>query len=344
MGRSIRLAYQEQKYRACLARELKMLSPGPGTGNLKLLSVVALILGIASTVFVSVLVVQVSHYPRSGGGGTSTVTTVASSISQSIGQPVSSTIMSQLRGVSQGTLASVGKGASEVVSPSATSNSSTLMANGKPEILYIGAEFCPFCATERWPLTVALSEFGTFTGIKYMISSSSVEDPNTSTFTFVNATYSSNYVTFVSVESENRTGGTIQPLSSSQSALINQYDNGANIPFVDFGNKYILIGAQFPPTVLREGDSGTGAPLTWTTIASQLDTPSSNIAQNIDGAANRLISAICVLTGGQPSSVCSQSFAKTLAGVFSPPLLSVPSSSTSLPPYLDVRCSKYNFD
>jgi thiol-disulfide isomerase/thioredoxin len=300
----------------------------PSTGTLKLLSIAALMVSIASTVFVSVLVIQVSHYPRSGSGDASTVSTVASTISQSIGQPVSSEILSQLTGVSAGTLGSVGKGASSVVSPSATTNSSALMASGKPEILYVGAEFCPYCATERWPLIIALSEFGSFSGIEYMLSSALDSYPNTSTFTFVNATYTSDYVTFVSVESEDRTGGTLQQLSSNESALINNYDSGASIPFVDFGNRYIVIGSQLDPTVLRVGGSTTGAPFTWTTIASQLDTPNSNIAQNIDGAANRLISAICVLTNGQPSNVCSQSFAKTLAYVVSPS--SPPSSASPL--------------
>jgi thiol-disulfide isomerase/thioredoxin len=330
---------------------LKTMS-SPSTGRLKVLSVAALIVSIASTVFVSVIVIQVSHYPKSGSGDTSsTVTTVASTISQSIGQPVSPEILSQVTGVSAGTLGSVGKGASSVESPSATTNSSTLMASGKPEILYIGAEFCPFCATERWPMIIALSEFGNFSGIKYMLSSASDQDPNTSTFTFVNATYTSNYVTFVSVESENRTGGTLQPLTTNESALLNDYDSATSIPFVDFGNRYIVIGAQLDPTVLREGGSATGAPLTWATIASQLNTANSNIAQNIDGAANRLISVICVLTNGQPSNVCSQSFAKTLAYVVSPSSspsssaspLTLPSSPSALP-NRDLRRSDHTVD
>ncbi|QLQ14649.1 MAG: DUF929 family protein [Micropruina sp.] len=29
-------------------------------------------------------------------------------------------------------------------------------------MLYVGAEFCPFCAMARLPLTIALSRFGTF--------------------------------------------------------------------------------------------------------------------------------------------------------------------------------------
>ena len=40
-----------------------------------------------------------------------------------------------------------------------------LTANGKPEVLYMGAEYCPYCAAERWAMIVALSRFGTFSGL-----------------------------------------------------------------------------------------------------------------------------------------------------------------------------------
>jgi Domain of unknown function (DUF929) len=40
-----------------------------------------------------------------------------------------------------------------------------LTASGKPEVLYTGAGFCPYCAAVRWPLIVALSRFGTFSGL-----------------------------------------------------------------------------------------------------------------------------------------------------------------------------------
>ena len=36
----------------------------------------------------------------------------------------------------------------------------------KPELLYIGAEYCPYCAASRWPLIIALSRFGTFKGLR----------------------------------------------------------------------------------------------------------------------------------------------------------------------------------
>ena len=48
------------------------------------------------------------------------------------------------------------------VSPlTATTGQPALTSGGKPEILYVGAEYCPYCAAERWAMVVALSRFGT---------------------------------------------------------------------------------------------------------------------------------------------------------------------------------------
>ena len=58
-------------------------------------------------------------------------------------------------------LAQVGIGAS---SPQALKpvTGPALTSGGKPEMLYIGAEWCPYCAAERWAMAVALRRFGTF--------------------------------------------------------------------------------------------------------------------------------------------------------------------------------------
>ena len=76
--------------------------------------------------------------------------------------------------------------------------------DGHPEVFYLGAEYCPYCAAERWPMIVALSRFGTFSGLKTTSSSSTDIYPNTPTFTFHGATYTSQYVDFVSVETTDR--------------------------------------------------------------------------------------------------------------------------------------------
>jgi len=241
--------------------------------------------------------------PTLGGGGASPLDNT----------PVSATVLSDLSGVSTDTLTQVGKGAAGVNSPTATSASSPLTLSGKPEVLYMGAEYCPFCAAERWAMIVALDKFGTFSGIEYTQSTSADVYPNTPTFTFVSATYTSNYISFVTVEQQNRNSQPLQTATPQESSLLSTYDTGGTIPFVDFANSYVITSSQYVPSALRVGDVETGAPYNWTQISSQLNNASSIFAQNIDGAANRIISAVCKIDGGAPSSVCSQAFAQTLS-------------------------------
>src|SRR5579864_9180347 len=236
-----------------------------------------------------------------------------------LGTPIPQSLYSEMSGVSNATLnaASSQVGQTSGVTPLVSVTGNSLTSNGKPEVLYIGAEFCPYCAAERWGIIVALSKFGTFSGLTYMQSSATDVDPSTPTFSFVQASYTSQYITFVSRETSDRDQHPLQSLSSDQQNLINQYDCNQNnqcggIPFLDIGGKYMITpppnngpnehsGSQFDPGVL----SGQN----WTQIGSQLDTQSSEIALKIGGTADTIISAICHIDGSAPSSVCTQSYA-----------------------------------
>jgi hypothetical protein len=241
------------------------------------------------------------------------------------GTTVPATVLNDLSGVSANTLDQVGKGASGIISPTSISGT-PLTLNGKPEVLYMGAEYCPFCAAERWGMIVALDKFGNFTGIQYMESSATDIFPSTPTFTFVSATYTSKYVTFVTVEQEDRSENALQTATTDETSLLTSYDNCATtgqdggIPFIDFANAYVVnCGSQYSPAALRVGNLQTGAAYNWTQIAPQLNNVSSVFAQNIDGTANSIISAICKVDGNAPSSVCSQSAAQLLSYTRTPP-------------------------
>jgi hypothetical protein len=197
----------------------------------------------------------------------------------------------------------------------ATVNGKPLTSGGKPEILYIGAEYCPFCGAQRWSMIAALSRFGTFSGLKTIHSSSSDTDPNTPTWSFYGSKYTSPYITFTSVEetTNERQGNssntsvpyvTLQTPTAAQQALISQYDPGANgytgaIPFIDMGNKYVQVGNLYPygPTVI-DGKS-------WSQIGAALSQPKSAIAQGVLGSANYMTAGICKLTNNQPASACT---------------------------------------
>jgi Domain of unknown function (DUF929) len=188
------------------------------------------------------------------------------------------------------------------------SGTAPLERDGKPEVLYIGAEYCPYCAAERWPLVVALARFGHLSNLGGTESSATDVYPRTQTFTFHGADYSSDVLSFVSVETNTNqpAGSGYTPLESTtaaENALLQRFDREPYtsrpgvIPFLLIGNRYVSIGASYDPTVLQglERDQ----------IAEALSDPTSPIAKAIDGSANTLTAAICTVTDNQPASVCS---------------------------------------
>jgi len=210
--------------------------------------------------------------------------------------PISFALYQNLTTVSDSTLSQVGL-ATGVAAPTSISGS-PLMLNNKPEILYIGAEFCPLCAANRWSLIVALSKFGNFSGLQYMLSA--VDDGNYSTMSFRSMSYVSQYISFVSVENEDRDHNVFQLPNQTEQNLWNTYNPNA-YPFIDIGGSYVVKSEMYNSAALKG--------LSWTQIGSQLNNPSSSLAKLIDGAANSIISDVCKIDGGNPSSVCGQSFA-----------------------------------
>jgi hypothetical protein len=221
------------------------------------------------------------------------------------------TVVKDTTTVPASTLATVGAG-SVTSPPSSLANGTPLTSGGKPEMLYVGAEYCPYCAFERWGMVVALSRFGTFKNLSTTHSSSSDQFPNTPTWTFYKSSYTSKYLAFSSVEETTNqlasNGQDYEPLqtpTAAQQALLAKYDappyvpsasKGA-IPFVYIGGKYLISGASASPSVLQGK--------TWASIASSLKDPSTDVAKAVNGTANFITAAICKTTGNQPSNVCT---------------------------------------
>ncbi len=168
-----------------------------------------------------------------------------------------------------------------------------LTSGGKPVIEFVSEESCPFCAAERWPLTVALSHFGRWSQLGVTTSAATDIFPGTATLSFRSAQYHSRQLTLHTTELTDNAGHALQSPTSLDRQLLGQYDvppyvNSADqsgaVPFLDIGNRYILAGAQFDPQVL--------AGLSAAQIAGQLRDPSSPVAQAIDGSASVIIAAI----------------------------------------------------
>jgi hypothetical protein len=224
-------------------------------------------------------------------------------------QPANPAVVNAITHVSPSVLKTVGVGSVQ--------NPPTLLKNqppltgpgGKPEVFYFGAEYCPYCAAQRWAVIVALSRFGTFSNLSQTTSSAIDVYPNTPTFSFYGSKYTSRYIDFVPVETTtNQPNGNngylpLQTPTAAELQIVNKYDappyttaQAGSIPFMDIGNKYLEVGPGYLPDVLT-GQS-------WQQIATSLSNPSSPTAKGILGTANYLTAAICTATNQQPASVC----------------------------------------
>jgi hypothetical protein len=179
-----------------------------------------------------------------------------------------------------------------------------LTKDGKPRIVYIGAEYCPFCAAERWAMVNAFSRFGTFENLQTATSAGPPESfPNTSTFSFYKSTYTSSYIGFEPVETQTNQREPLETPTAEQAALLAKWDKppyetqAGAIPFIDFADTYLIVGASYDPGVL--------ANKTWDEIAAAMQDPSSDIAKGAVGTANVMTAAICALTNDKPANVCT---------------------------------------
>jgi hypothetical protein len=215
---------------------------------------------------------------------------------------LSTALQSQVTSVPAAVLDQVGIGAG-VAKPS-PANGPALTADGKPRVLYVGAEWCPYCAAERWALTVALSRFGTLTGLQSTYSSASDVYPSTPTLTFHTASYTSSVISLTATEIQDGNRKTLATLDAADNALFTSVGQGG-FPFIDLGGKYVISGSSYEPGLLKGK--------THDQIAQALSDPTSAIGKAIDGTANYITAAICASTANAPTAVCSSSGVRAAA-------------------------------
>ena len=207
--------------------------------------------------------------------------------------PAPSVVVRQVTTVPAAVLVRVGPG--QPITPLQTVRASgpPLTVDGKPTIVFVSEESCPFCAAERWSVAVALSHFGTWSHLGTTTSSATDVYPNTATLSFRTAVYRSTELTLRTTELADNAGRPLQAQTPLDTRLIDTFDvppyvNSADqsgaVPFLDIANRYILAGAQYDPQVL--------AGLSAAQIADQLSNPASPVAQAIDESAQVIIAAI----------------------------------------------------
>jgi hypothetical protein len=264
-------------------------------------------MAIAATGAVVVLIAVVVGLKVSGGSTTKSGSSDPGTFA------LTTSMISQVEDVPVSTLAAAAKSAPSGASPAQVlpSTAEAISSDGKPEILYMGAEYCPYCAAERWALVMALSKFGTFTGLRGTTSSAIDVYPSTPTFSFYGSTYKSPYISFDPVELETNTysaslGGypTLQTPTASQNALMTKWDvapyttENGSIPFVYMNVKYLVTGAQYIASAISGKSFETAVPY--------MTSGSNPTSRQVEAAAGYLVGEILAITHDKPASVAAQ--------------------------------------
>jgi hypothetical protein len=214
-------------------------------------------------------------------------------------------ILTTLTTIPAGTFDTVGVGVGASNPPKAIT-SSPLTQDGKPEVLYVGAEYCPFCAAQRWPLVVALSRFGQYSGLQATTSGAAPEAyPNTATLSFHGATYTSQYLAFTGIETQTNTNQPLDTLSGDAKTLFQTYNPQGSIPWTDYGGRSAQTGASVDPGLLA-GKSQQE-------IATAIADPNTDISKAVLGSANVITARLCTLTNNAPAEVCNSPGVKAAA-------------------------------
>ena len=169
--------------------------------------------------------------------------------------------------------------------------------NGKLYVFFMGAEYCPYCAAERWAIVRALQKFGQWDGLKQTMSAARDEAfLNLPTYDFTNATYNSPHIEFASRETKDREFKPLQKLLKTEEKLVRKFDPHKEIPFLLIGGRFVQTGAGFTPKIFIGH--------TFRQTETELKKIESEIRKTIDDEANMISALLCIC--GLPPELCKE--------------------------------------
>ncbi|MDQ2875711.1 MAG: DUF929 family protein [Actinomycetota bacterium] len=186
-----------------------------------------------------------------------------------------------------------------------------LSSGGRPEVMFICAEYWSQCAAERWALVMALSKFGTFDTLKGTTSSATGTSPEIPTFSFYGATYSSKYLSLVTDELETNTDvgegeyPLLQPPTPQEMTMMKAWDRAPyttvtlSLPFAYVGGRFLITTAQYDASAISQMSFQAAA-------ASIISSATDPVSRHAEAAAGYLVADFCALTREQPARVCFQ--------------------------------------
>jgi hypothetical protein len=117
-----------------------------------------------------------------------------------------------------------------------------LRRNGKLYVFFMGAEYCPYSAAERWSVVRALQKFGQWDGLRQTMSAAR-DEPflNLPTYDFTETIYNSPNVEFVSREIKDREFKPLQKLLKTEEKLVRRFNPGKELPFLLIGGRFMQV-------------------------------------------------------------------------------------------------------
>ncbi len=173
----------------------------------------------------------------------------------------------------------------------------TIRRGGKLYVLFMGAEYCPYCAAERWAIVRALQKYGQWDGLKQTMSAAR-DEPflNLPTYDFTKATYNSPNIEFTSCEIKDREFKPLQKLLKTEEKLVRKFNPGREIPFLLIGGRFMQVGSGFTPKIFIGH--------TFRQTETELKKMESEIRKTIDDEANIISALMCI--SGLPPEVCKE--------------------------------------
>lgn len=179
----------------------------------------------------------------------------------------------------------------------------------KPVLLFVSAQYCPFCGAERWSIVKALARFGTWSNLTSGRSSAGQSGFGAiPTYDLLTAQYQSRYVVFDHKDVADNAGRPLQTLSPNEQNLFNRYDPSGGIPLV-YIDGYAMSGSGYSPAELQGN--------TFTTVQHGLQ-QNGNAAyvHDINGEANLLTALLCKADSNRPATTCTNPSIRSIeAGV-----------------------------
>jgi hypothetical protein len=177
-------------------------------------------------------------------------------------------------------------------------------STGKSLVFFMGAGFCPFCASERWAIVTALSNFGKWEGLVETTSADHEEKYlSIPTVNFANAKYTSDYVEFIGRETADRNFKLLQELDDEDYMILDNFNPDQIIPFLLIDGQFMQVGSGYSPQLLEGMDHAK--------VKAELEDLTSSIGKTIMTEVDNITALICKSIGGK-ANICNSKNMKSI--------------------------------